>query len=215
MTDKFLEPDSIWKIWGIKTQKDFLKKHLITGKFHKGVPEEIKKDYHTVERLLYYSYYYYPLKDEAFRKLAFIFEASINLKVNELGAKCSQETPRNLKRKIEFLQKHFPETFIKDFLFSKEMRNNFAHPKAGQLYGRTLQDTAFMDFINNINFIFLDKEDLTLKEEEIKKLYQELNFEFLNIKTDIEDEGEKKIISQILHNAERRKIIVTFLYNNW
>ena len=81
----FHKPDSRWTIWGADTYDAFIKLFMIYGKFHKDVPKKIVDDFQIVERLICYSYYYYPLIDEAFSKSTRVFESAVRLKLADLG----------------------------------------------------------------------------------------------------------------------------------
>lgn len=166
---KFLEPDDIWWNFGAKTQEEFVEKFITKGKFHKNVPEKIKNDYQIVERLQFYSYYNYPLVDQAFAKSTRIFEASIDLKIVEL--KMEKQGFEPLNSKIKRLENFTSNELHKKWVQAKEMRNLFAHHKAGRLMGVTLLK-AFKHNVNMINSIFLDKEEILEKENSLKNLIQ-------------------------------------------
>lgn len=164
---EFLQPDTIWEIFGINSQEDFIDKIITIDKFHENVPDSIKKDYKLVVRLQFYSYYAYPLIDEAFGKLTRIFEASIDLKIEEL--KIEKKGFETLDSKIKRLEKYSSNELHKQWLNSKEMRNLFAHHKAGRLMGFTLFK-AFQHNVNMINSIFLKQEEILEKENYLKKI---------------------------------------------
>ena len=39
---EFLQPDTIWEIFGINSQEDFIDKIITIDKFHENVPDSIK-----------------------------------------------------------------------------------------------------------------------------------------------------------------------------
>lgn len=168
MKEDFLKPDDAWEIFGVKDQDDFISKFLKKGKFHKDVPEKIIRDYEKVERLIFYSYFYYPLIDEAFGKSTRIFEASVNLKFEQLNLK-SHKKFESLNSKIDKLQDYFSNELISQFKEVKELRNLFAHHKAGRLMGFAIL-RAFTHNINMINSIFLEKEEIEKMESSIEDL---------------------------------------------
>jgi len=175
MTEKeqiseFLQPDTIWEVFGINSQEEFIEKFITKGKFHKNVPETIQKDFKLVERLQFYSYYNYPLIDEAFGKSTRIFEASISLKIKALGIE--KKGFESLSSKIKRLEKFSSNELYKQWLHSKELRNIFAHCEAGQLMGITLLK-AFKHINNMINTIFLKQEEIVKKEHSLKKIASE------------------------------------------
>lgn len=48
------------------------------------VPEDIVKDYEIVEYIMAYTYYYYPMFEEALRKLLTMYEMALKLKYKEV-----------------------------------------------------------------------------------------------------------------------------------
>lgn len=164
---EFLEPDSVWEIFGIKTQEDFVEKFITKGKFHKKVPKSIQKDYKTVERLQFYSYYNFSLIDEAFGKSTRIFEASVDIKISNLGFESKKF--ESLTSKIKKLKDVSSNELNDKWLHAKELRNIFAHHKAGRLMGIAILN-AFKHNINMINSVFLEHQEILDKENLLKKI---------------------------------------------
>lgn len=169
---EYLKPEEFWDIYGITSQKGFIEKIVTKGKFHKNVPKEIQSDYEIVERLLFYSYYKYSLIDEAFGKSTRIFEASIDLKIRMLDIE--KKEFESLASKIKRLEKHSSGELFKQWMHSKNLRNTFAHHKAGRLMGITLIN-AFHYNINMINSVFLSKKEIFEKENSLKKIKERSN----------------------------------------
>jgi hypothetical protein len=165
---KFLEPDSNWKELGIKNQKDYLDKIYIEGRFHKNVPDVIKMDFKLVESLIFYSYFNYRLIDEAFGKATRNFESSVDIRMDELNLE-RQKGFESLKSKIDRLQKYYSTELTNQYKVLKELRNTFAHHKAGRLLGITVVN-GFIHVINMINSLFLSKIQIEHKERLLKKL---------------------------------------------
>uniref|UniRef100_UPI00109D765C hypothetical protein n=1 Tax=Candidatus Ulvibacter alkanivorans TaxID=2267620 RepID=UPI00109D765C len=164
---EYLKPVAIWDVFGISTQQEFVEKFVTKGIFHKNVPEKIVNDYHTVERLQFYSYYHYPLIDEAFGKSTRIFEASIDLKISELDI--AKKGFESLNSKIKRLEAFTSGELHKKWLHAKEMRNMFAHHKAGRLMGIVLLN-AFKHNINMINSVFLGKKEIIRRSVSLENL---------------------------------------------
>jgi hypothetical protein len=164
---EFLEPDSVWEVFGIKTQEDFIEKFITKGKFHKKVPKSIQKDYRIVERLQFYSYYDFALIDEAFGKSTRIFEASVDIKISDLGLE--SEKFESLTSKIKKLKDFSSNELYDKWLHAKELRNIFAHHKAGRLMGVAILN-AFKHNINMINSVFLEHQEILDKEKLLKKI---------------------------------------------
>ncbi|GET35238.1 hypothetical protein PbJCM13498_41010 [Prolixibacter bellariivorans] len=165
---KFSQPDETWAIWDIKSHEDFLSRFMVKGRFHKNVPEEISKEYEIVERLIYYSFYCYPLIDEAFSKATRLFEAGVKIRLNQLAITCNGKY-ESLKSKLEKLGKHTSVDFYKEWDKAREVRNIFAHPEAGRLMGITVY-RSFLQMVNILNTLFLDKEIVESNENHLIKL---------------------------------------------
>lgn len=170
MNMNYLEPDDIWEIFGIKSETDFREQYLLLGKFHSLVPKKIIEDYKLVERLLYYSYFHYPLIDEAFSKSTRIFEASVTLKLEIEGIK--KDGFETLHSKLNRLKKYCSNDLFEQWKNAKELRNNFAHREAGTLMGIALVN-GFKHNLNLINSIFLEPATILEKENNYKELLRQ------------------------------------------
>ena len=167
---KQLLADSVWENFGIKSQADFNQNYITIGKFHKNVPEVIQNDFKIVESLQFFSYYKYAIIDEAFGKATRIFEASIDIKINSLGIEKKGFEP--LSSKIRRLEEYSSSELHKQWVHSKEIRNLFAHHKAGRLMGVTLI-RGFKHIVNMINSVFLEKHEIIEKENLLKLIVKE------------------------------------------
>lgn len=186
----YFQPDNIWKSFGVKSDTDFIEKFVLKGKFHCLVPEKIIEDYKLVERLLFYSYFHYPLLDEAFSKSTRIFEASVTLKLEIVGLK-KKEGFESLHSKLNRLEKQCSKDLHQQWLEAKEWRNSFAHREAGVLMGITLIN-ALKHNLNMINSLFLEVATIHEKEKEHRTLLQQC--EHLVNRLFILDDGNKKIL---------------------
>lgn len=166
---EFLKPDTTWGLFRVQNQENFIEKFITKGKFHKNVPEAIKKDYEIVERLQFYSYYNYPLIDEAFAKSTRIFEASVDLKIKQLGIE--KKGFEGLNSKLKRIEKYSTEKLLDQWNQAREIRNIFAHQKAGQLMGIVLLK-AFKHNINMINTIFLNHDEILERENTLNELIE-------------------------------------------
>lgn len=167
---EFLKPDDIWEIFGVKSQEDFVNRIITQGIFHNNVPNEIQRDYKIVERLQFYSYYNYPLVDEAFGKATRIFEASIDIKISNLGLQ--KQGFESLNSKIKKLEEFSSNELNNQWIQAKKLRNIFAHHKAGRLMGATLLK-AFKHNINMINSVFLEKTEILAKEQSLNVIMED------------------------------------------
>lgn len=154
----FLTPDHRWTIWGCSTLQEYLDKYFIPGKFHSDVPEKIKFAYLTVERLIAYSYFYYPLTEEIDSKLTRVFEMAVREKGTQLGLTFKRKFPTISDYIIEF--KKFPEIdqeLVYHMGGMKNLRNFYAHPDNSNYYGPAGFQKKFF-YINFINRLFSPKE---------------------------------------------------------
>lgn len=186
----YLQPDNIWENFGIKSDTDFIKKFVLKGKFHSLVPEKIVEEYKLVERLLFYSYFHYPLIDEAFAKSTRIFEAGVTLKLEIVGLK-KKEGFESLHSKLNRLEKYCSKDLHQQWLDAKEWRNIFAHSEAGVIMGITLIN-ALKHNLNMINSLFLELSIIQEKENQHKALLQQS--EHLANGLFILNDGNKKIL---------------------
>jgi hypothetical protein len=166
-TKKYLIPDQRWNIWGIKSRDDFDEKVVTYGKFIEKVPEKIINDYSVVERLLWYSYYYYPLFDEALSKATRIFESAISQRIYDLELD-KQNKIKNLSQKIKKLKPFVTDEVYLEWEKAREVRNLFAHPIPGSLFGMVFG--APLQMVNIINCIFLEKKVFEKNEQKLNEL---------------------------------------------
>jgi hypothetical protein len=186
LIEKFHKSDSRWTIWGADTYDNFIKMFMIIGKFHKDVPQKIIDDFQVVERLMCYSYYYYPLIDEAFSKSMRVFESAVKLKLANLGLE-NENKFETLDKKIKRIEKYTSPQVYKEWEKARRVRNIFAHPIAGSVMGITVIN-AFFQTINIINTLFLDRQTIEDNELTLERLKTEskhfkddlLIFEFEN-----------------------------------
>ena len=165
---EYHKPDERWRIWGINSYEEFIQKFIVIGRFHKNVPSEIKEEYKVVERLLCYSYYHYPLLDEAFSKVTRVFESAIKLRLEKLGIP-KKKGFESLYEKIKKIEPYISPTLLAEWKAAKEMRNTFAHPTAGSLKGIS-HFRGFFQMINIINTVFLDKNNIDQREQALDNL---------------------------------------------
>jgi hypothetical protein len=172
-------PDPTWEIWNINNHDEFIEKFMVKGKFHQKVPAEIIKEYAVVERLICYSYYYYPIIDEAFAKLTRLFESAVKLRLNELGL-IDNGRHGNLIDKLRKLKPYTTDQAYQKLNKVREIRNVFAHPEANQFFGIAIHK-AFISIINLLNILFLDKSILELNDSS----YDQLKKEAKHLKDDL------------------------------
>ena len=157
--DDIIKLDSRWSVWNCNTFKDFDKKFIIKGKFHKNVPEDIRNSYEIVERMMAYSYYYYQLYDEAISKVTRIFEMSVKLRIKLLNDEfVLNKKITTLDSAIRELAKAIYPNLKEELLKAKKLRNYFAHPENYSFGLASAAQGIFEQYINMINKIFKDRE---------------------------------------------------------
>jgi hypothetical protein len=163
---KYLQPDETWSIWKINSHEEFLEKFMVAGKFHKDVPDQIIKDYEIVERLICYSYYHYPMFDEAFSKITRLFEAAVNLRLEMSGIEKSKKF-QSLNVKLKKLEKLTSIEIYKQWDNAREIRNVFAHRDAGCFMGIIIY-RSLLQMVNIINTLFLNKNITELNKSSLE-----------------------------------------------
>lgn len=158
---EFLQPDHRWTVWGCQCHEEYLEKYFLPGKFHPAVPDKVKEAYQTVERLIAYSYFYYPMTEEASSKISRVFEMAVRLRAQQLGIattniKKGRSVPTNLSILIQKLRE-FPESdqdWADEWVDFKSLRNMHAHPE-GPNYGGAINLMSIVPMVNIINSLFI------------------------------------------------------------
>ena len=182
-SQELLTPDRRWKVWGCQSHEQFLEKYFLPGKFYSTVPEKIKEAYLIVERLIAYSYFYYPLTEEAESKLSRIFEMALRIRAQELGIptdkkiKTGKLIPENLSVLIEKLKKHseIDQEWAEEWIEFKSLRNLFAHP-LGPNYCGPINLLAIVPMINVINSIFISADWFKATRDRVNALQDRTKF---------------------------------------
>jgi hypothetical protein len=178
MSDYYI-PDIRWNIvYQIKSRQAFEHGFVVKGKFHRQVPDDIKKEFEIAERLMAYSYYCYPMYDEALKKLLGMTEMAVKLRCSQLGVdlefedKNSQVKKRNLSQLMEKLLGKEPNKSLKsEFSKARKTRNIFAHPDRHSFFGGMIIH-SITQVINTINFVFLEDQVCKESKSYFDELYQ-------------------------------------------
>jgi hypothetical protein len=189
LIQKYHTPDQRWNLWNANNYEEFIKTFMVIGKFHDKVPPVIKDEYKIVERLICYSYYHYPLLDEAFSKATRIFESAIKNRLDELGIPVKGLV--TLEKKIKKIEPFTSSAVFDEWNKARKIRNYFAHPEAGKYLGITVA-RGFYQMVNILNLIFLDKKEI----EENEHLGDQLKEKAIHFKQGlfILHFGDKKIL---------------------
>jgi hypothetical protein len=143
---QYHQPDERWSLFGCSDYNDYLKKFMVTGRFHEGVPEDVKKSYETIEQLIAHAWYHYPMYDEALNKLLRTFEIAVKQK--------GKEANRELAQLIKTVCEHEPHKRLSLFLnYLRDLRNHQMHPEKHSFAGGIMYEKIRLT-VNIINVLF-------------------------------------------------------------
>lgn len=169
-SEEHLKPDRRWEIWKCYTHQEYLDRFFIPGKFHKEVPDPIKEAYLSVERLISYSYFYYPLTEEVHSKMTRIFEMAVRMRAEHLGIVIKKKFI-SLQDYIECFERRdeFDKALIQALTGARKLRNVFAHTKSPQ-YSGPIGYNNIIYLINLVNRIFTDANTYNKLIDNIKPI---------------------------------------------
>ena len=182
--NNWFEPDATWEIVGIPNRKDYVKKFVVEGKFHKNVPEDIVKAFTIVTYLMAHSYYHYPMYDEAMSKALLVMEMAVKIKAKELGIALKLPPNKNGVEYDKRLEKLIDEvcltnhlSFLKpDFDRARFFRNHKVHPEQysfSGVLGYTHKNVKL--FIKILNLLFMEGIQLEKLLEKRNDLKNKMN----------------------------------------
>ncbi len=150
--------DTIWKMLGTPTREDYVQKYIIPGRFHSLVPEDVINAYLTAEYLMAHAWYYWPMYDEALKKLTHIFEIAVKQKAKQLNIPLNTNRDKKLANIINKICVVEKEKKLHESLNKLRMlRNMFAHPDRNSFMGALGgSPDVIRIFITTINLLFLD-----------------------------------------------------------
>ncbi len=152
--DEFLKPDRRWEIWKCFTHLQYLDRFFLPARFHNKVPEKVQEAYKTVERLISYSYFYYPLTEEVHSKITRVFEMAVRLRATQLNITSKPTSPlAGIINKFK-QSDDFDDELIEALHRVRKLRNTFAHPE-GLMYWGPIGYTNVIGIINIINRLFI------------------------------------------------------------
>ncbi len=157
-------PDTTWAALGYHTFEAFKDKHVIKGRFHKLVPEDVTKSYRVAEYIMAHSWYHYPMYDEAMSKLGVIFEMAVKKRCLDLNIPSKKPNwkgkliNKTLNDFCNNLDKAEPGKKI--FLaldWVRELRNMVLHRDKYGFSGAGINH-SLAEVVNIINTIFLPED---------------------------------------------------------
>lgn len=173
----YFKPDKTWQSWGWQTYEDYQEKMVIPGRFHDGVPEDIKEDYKTVEYLMAHAFYHYRMYDDALNHLLGTFEMAVKFRAKEL--EILMERPRNNKGKVykktlgelieEVSKTEWTENWRKFMDRVRDLRNHMKHPESHSLMGYFAKQ-HIIPILNFINKLFLTSEQKASYHDELIRI---------------------------------------------
>ncbi|WP_421918862.1 hypothetical protein [Marinifilum sp.] len=182
----YTTPDPFWASFNnTQTHQQFIQNYVIQGRFHSLVPDDIVKDYKVVEYILASSYFHYPLFDEAFRKLAAMFEMALKLKYKqitnqnwsdrkELNARGKKES-NNLNNLIKWLgNKNYLHRSLDYYHAIREFRNFLIHQEVANK-GYLLFRNKLIDILNCFNELFIPTEIFENRSKKLEHYKQEID----------------------------------------
>lgn len=180
MSNKWMEPDERWAIFGQNTREQFEKTYVIEGRFHSQVPEDIKLAYKTVEFLMAHSYYHWPMYDMAFHKMLLIFEMAVKLKALQKGISIVDRTKKrpekdlgNLIKEIKPFNIH-PERIDWALDHFRKLRNNASHPESNSYVGGIVLFQVY--YLHNIlNELFIEETYNSTRQDELTEITESMD----------------------------------------
>lgn len=167
---EYIAIDERWAIFSTDSLEEHIQKNVVRGIFHKDVPKDIVEDFKTIEYQQVYSYYHWPLMDEALNKGLRLLEMAIKLKAEEsrLALKTLDAKPRekSFNLLINEVCKMEPLIQLKETIHHlRKIRNFTTHKDSNSYLGRTggMVKRNLMCLVNLINDLFLDPEELKVK----------------------------------------------------
>ncbi|HPI44146.1 MAG TPA: hypothetical protein PLH91_02855 [Tenuifilaceae bacterium] len=122
-----------------------------------------------VERIIAYSFFYYPLFDEAIAKTTRIFETAVKIRCEQLGIKFSTKGHIPLQQYINKLKPHYP-SLSEEWNRIKVLRNNLAHLDAHKFMGPINRFYAFQHLINNLNRLFITEDFAQIQNKHTQEI---------------------------------------------
>ena len=196
--------DSRWEYY-VKSKEEFIENYVLIARFHKEVPEDIVDAFETVTHLLAYSYYHWPMLDEATSKGLLIVEMALKLKAKQLDMDLDVTDKRGRtqqKRLVDLINEIFslPHlSFLKpDFERARKLRNSKMHPDQHSYMGAIGRPKSnAMLFANIINHLFLPQASL----EQLLKTRKQFEIGMSNFKTGlfVIERDDKKHLFDTIH----------------
>jgi hypothetical protein len=167
-------PDSRWE--NCSSHAQYLDNYVFKPKFHCDVPEDIINDYKTSQYLQAHAWYYWPMYDEALKKVLGMVEMAVKIgcKQNKIDlCKNNGQSIHLAQLMKKFIKKTSRQLLKEDLDCARKIRNEYAHP-GHHFYAGAFASRAIQRFINLINFIFVEKTEFCSNIEHGKSIHEQL-----------------------------------------
>jgi len=175
----YFKPDTRWKSFGASTLEKYIELFVIRGHFHDKVPDDILKDYEIVEYLMACAWYYFPIYDEALKKILHMVEMAVKIRCSQqnidkyLVNKNKVKREKTLKQLMDDLNNAEPKKAIhEEFEKARKARNILSHPDRHAFRGGIMH-SSIMQVANIINYIFLTECFFSKSKEILEKIQNE------------------------------------------
>ncbi len=109
----YYKAETLWKNFGAQTREEYVSKFVIQGHFIPSVPEDVLNAYETAEYLMAHAWYYWPMYDEALKKLTGILEIAVKQKGHRYLYMANASVRQNAGWQIERLKyKHLWQKYF-------------------------------------------------------------------------------------------------------
>jgi hypothetical protein len=165
----YLAVDDRWAIFGTNSIDEHIHKNVVKGVFDDTVPKEIIGDFKTIEYLQVYSYYHWPMMDEALSKGLRLLEMAIKLKAKELEIPLRprlKPKDKNFSLLIREVCAEEPLIQLRESIHHlRDFRNILTHMDSNDFVGGTgdIVKHNLMRLVNLINDLFLAPDELKSK----------------------------------------------------
>ncbi len=172
-----LKHDGFWDCVVGAENFDRFKKNIVPSfAFKKAVPDEVKKSFGIVEKLLHHAYFEYDFLDPAMAKALYAFEMALRMRYEEITGKKSRQIFQQL---LDYYHTNgFFEFDREEFLnVLRSFRNDFAHPRQAFEGGFGLMN-IFNHCIHLINDSYehpVFRKLRTAEKEELNSLFKEIS----------------------------------------
>lgn len=176
--------DERWPIFGCNNYETYLERYLVKGFFHKGVPDDVKDSYKTVEHLIALAWYHYPMYDEALNKVLRTFELAIKKKCELLSIPIEKVNNKNISKpkplvdligEICDLEPNKHQSIFLNYF--RDLRNSLMHPShhhyaGGIMFGKILLAVNIINILFAPENIIISLEALKAKKQKELKLFE-------------------------------------------